>query len=345
MQKSNSKKQGVKRKVKKTVRVKEDRELVAIKREHHSELALRKHFVEAIMYPDLTGPIRIPRSGGSDRTVLGIDHSYLTMGSTSFFHLSMMGLNRTHARVFYTAASDTSNFTLTSNDVPGTTFPNDSSIDEVNLTSASMVITYTGAPFSAYGYVIVGLVPSVGAINIATSTPNTLAYYPGSLRIPVASIINNPIRIPLTKLSPTAFQFLRPADNLVDSMIPFCVSSLMDSNFVITCDITRNWECLSTVASSLAIPYDVASSSHSADCRAYEDAATEVGKMNSPETSYFSGMKTVGMRTIQALGESLPDMVGGFAKANAPMIGGFLLNGALRSVSNSGRQLHRMRIG
>lgn len=241
--------------------------------------------------PDIFGPFRQPRMGASARTGLGFDQSEVTITgdattnkvqgfilSTVFGGASLSGLSFALANELTLLSTGTG----VGIDVQ---FPNVAQLADVNLTAASIVAYYTGNPLTVQGELIFGTsVPPAPTANY-----HSLYLMPGTVRIPVAQIIEKPMRVCLRKLSPIADEFVATNAGNADCDVPWVFSSGLPTGGTLKFLVTRTWEYRSTTVSADVIPYERVGNSHSEAVASYQDARADVAELNSTLTEALPG--------------------------------------------------------
>jgi len=261
----------------------------------------RSFYRAALLAPDVFGPFRQPRAGGSDRTGLGYDQTYLSLTGTATpanYQLAQAG-SKFNGGVDYTAtplATTGTAIGALTDFVPNTQFPATNQVADVNLVACSLVAYYTGNPLNVQGEIILG-----SCIPIATnSNYATLFYYPGTLHFPVANIINKPMRVSMRKLSPVADEFVAISVGNADVDLPFIGVTGLPSGGTVVIIMTRCWEYRSTTVSGNVIPYEKVGPGHSSDFAAFIDAKADLAEKTSTLTEAFpdEGASTAFLETL-----------------------------------------------
>lgn len=236
-------------------------------------------FLVAARYPDLVGPCRIPRFGGADRTGLAMDRAriVLTGNATNVVQGVQLGTG------YYNAVC-AQTFSTTGNGIgigagngvaPGSAFPASSSIADINQTAGCLVISYTGSPLNATGEVIIGCCIPL----LTTATYNSLYFYPGTLKFSTADLVNNPQRVCMRRLSPSALEFIPLSTNQADLDLPFIFSSGLNTGGTINIEVARAFEYRSTTADGSVIPYEKSGESFTFDSNAFQDANAQLAEI------------------------------------------------------------------
>jgi hypothetical protein len=298
-----------------------DRELLAIKRLHRTEDILRSKFRDSILYPDLAGPFRAPRPGGSERTGLGTSLCHYIFGSLSSFQMCRLNPSYLVALNTYTAASPAAPWVASTDVNSVSVFPAINQIDDWNLTSGCLIVSYIGSPLNAKGELIFGSTPYS---SLTTASFDSLTYYPGSVRVPISSLLENPIRIPLTKLSQEAYGFVATGTSNGDLNLPFVALSPVSESSSIVLQVVKHCEYRSTVVTGLVVPYALQSESYSADVSAYSDAAADVGSTPNASSLFESYSEPIG----RMMNSMVPSILNG-----AQVIGNAAIQGASHYVA------------
>jgi hypothetical protein len=160
-------------------------------------------------------------------------------------------------------------------------FPPAANIADLDFVSGSIYLYYTGAPLYAQGEVLIGC-----TIPIATTaTYAGMFFYPGVVKMPLAELINNPIRISARKISPTADEFVPLANGTADLDLPFIMTTGMVTGGTFVAIISRCWEYRSTTAPASVVPYERVGESHMQDISAYQNSRADIAHMSTPITS------------------------------------------------------------
>jgi len=270
------------------------------------------YLMGAQLAPDLYGPVRIPRSG-STRTGLGFDETFDTItGSATNLVQGVQASSQ-----FLTSGMNSWNAVNTTTAIGGPTgvaiatqFPASSQLADVNLVGCSLTAYYIGNPLNVAGEVILG-----SCIPISNSATYASLYtYPGTIRIPLAQLIAEPLRVSFRKLSPISDEFVAPAIGNSDVDMPFLFTSGQTTGGALQVIVTRSWEYRSTTGAGSVIPYERVGSSFSTDIAAIEDARAMIAQMPSPITVAVSAETQQGLTSMLGLG-GLGSVLGGSALA------------------------------
>jgi len=283
-------------------------------------------FVHAMQAPDLIGPFRQPRFGGSDRTGLAYDHTIvdITGSGTNLVQGVQGGGVYAAPGSQWAVAGETTAIGSGTALTPSSQFPNQTQIADIDLVSECITAEYLGNPLNVAGEVIFGsIIPLT-----TTATYGSLYVYPGIVAMPIARLINEPIRVSFRKLSDAADEFTPLATGTSDCDLPMVFTSGLPSGQKIRLNIYRAWEYRSTTAATNVIPYERVGQNFSSDTMAYQDARAFVAEMPAPVTP--------------ALGETegFLDMLGfpqGFAN-DAYSVGSKLLRDAAFAAARGGVQ-------
>jgi hypothetical protein len=266
--------------------------------------ALRSLYRINMMRPDLTGPFRQPRFGGSDRTGLTMDITegqVVYSATNAVTGLQASSLYTGIAGYNYGTTSVVTNIGTGATIAPATQFPQPSQIADCNMTGCTIICYYIGNPLTVAGEVIVGCTIPV----LSTATYNSLYAYPGTLKFPTAKLIESPIAISFRKLSPASDEFQVVNSTMADVDLPFIFAASLPTGGAINCVIYRTYEYRSTTAAGSVVPYERVGDSHSMNVMAYQDARADVADLPSPVSaadnySTIGGWMNVG--SLQILG-------------------------------------------
>lgn len=258
-------------------------------------------FLNGLMFPDITGPIRVPRNGASTRTGLGMSSCFWLGGSTTAVTAIQGTAEWNQSAWIASATSVSTGFGATSNQGPGSAFPATTNIVDLNLVAQSFVISYTGAPLNVTGEILVGVAPRQS--DLTNVTFNGMSFYPGFLRIPLSSLIDNPIRISGRKISPAADEFLPTSSPMVDVEVPWVIIGPTAAANVVTIKMVATWEYRSTLTSGNVVPYEKTTTSFASDVAALQDAASIISEQPSlvtnAEDGYFMSLaKKIGIGMV-----------------------------------------------
>jgi len=271
-------------------------------RRSNSATLERKYFVSRLLAPSIFGPFRQPRVGASSRTGLAID---LTDGSLVGSATNLVqGLqavptftNNGSANLFAIATEATALGTPTTIN-PGSQYPLSAQIADINMTACDIVVYYIGAPLNVTGEVIMGQ-----CIPVATTASySSLYFYPGTIKFPVADLIQNPKRISMRKLSPVADEFIPTTSANADVDLPFVFASGLPTGGTIKYLITRTYEYRSTTIAGSIVPYEKVGPEYSSDLAAFQDAKADVGGMDSTLTDAIPEGVSSSLGTLVGLG-------------------------------------------
>lgn len=276
-------------------------------------------FYNAMLYPDLVGPIRIPRVGGSCRTGLGMDRTRMNVGpssATACAGLVYMGhytISGGGPAIQLSAVTVDTPLTAGAGTVPGTQFPASTNITDINMTAGCMILNYFGTPLNAQGEIIIGTLPQ-GVAPSSTWTNVTytsLAFVPGVMRIPVSSLVTQPLRIAMKKVSPVADAFHATTGTIDDFEHPFFLITGAPSTVSISVDIFRNWEYRTAIVQANVVPYERTGPSFVSDSNAYVNALAEISELPQTVTEGYS-------QYVREIAESAIGQIPGIIRNLAP---------------------------
>jgi len=265
-------------------------------------------FKASLMAPDIYGPVRIPRRGAT-RTGLGYDATDVsftgTATATNVF-VVQADSKYTNASFKYGALLDPATaFGAGTAVAASAQFPATAQMADANVVAISIVAYYIGNPLNVQGECLIGCTLPVAA----TATYAGMYYYPGVTKIPVAQLINHPLRISARKLSPVSDEFVPTNTAAADIDLPFMAFTGLPNGGTIQILITRTWEYRSTTVVGSVVPYERVGDSHTVDLNAYQDACADIAQLSSPLTEALP----------EGTSESLSGMLG---MGRAAMLGG-----------------------
>jgi len=254
------------------------------------KISLQDNFSLALTRPDITGPVRIPREGGSSRTVLGMDKSFFQFGSITGYALVTMNpgytdLGSSHICEGWSGASASANWVAGTAINIGSQFPISASLVDVNLVAANLVVDYIGAPLNVTGEILIGSIPS--NTDPSTSSFNTLSFYPGVVRMPLADLLTQGSKsVFATKMSPAAYSFVKPNVDNTDLMMPFIALSIVAAANAVSVTATRTFECRSAITSSGTL-YEKSAESFTSDLNQFQDVVSNLAELTHPITDGY----------------------------------------------------------
>jgi len=250
-----------------------------------NDTKLGRYFLAGTVAPDIMGPIRIPRFGASQRTGLGMDRTTFYLGSTTVYNAFSPVTTFNQANVsgtYQSAANATTLFSTPANVNIGQQFPTIASIADVNITGISILLSYVGAPLNCTGEIVMGQFPSSAGLD--TSSFSSLSYYPGTVRVPLSTLLNEPLRVYGQKMSPSANDFIAVDAECDDYSLPFFAITPLATANSLCVQVTRTFEYRAQLATTAQVPYVSATGSHSKDLSVFEDAMAELAQAAVPVT-------------------------------------------------------------
>lgn len=294
----------------------------------NNSLGATPGFQRYIMAPDIYGPFRQPRAGGASKTGLAYDQTLLTITGdqvTNTVQGILLGTPFNQCAYTYTAANVTSAFSSATTKTAQVQTPSQAFMDDVNMVAASMVVEYLGSPLNAIGELTIGNVAADIDPMGANATYSGLYFYPGFIHVPIASLIDRPLRVWARKCGPAADQFINPQSiALPDIDLPFVATSGQLTGSVLNVTVTRAFEFRSSTTSGDIYPYETQSSSFSKDFDAFTDARVAASKADP-----------------SAVSAAMPDYVNEFASTvmgDSPLSQIVLGAGASALVGHMGRR-------
>lgn len=278
------------------------------------------YFIEAMMYPDLVGPVRFPLAGCVDKTVLACDRLRFDIVGNSTNVCQVIGVTTNVSSAIsarnYVSTTLGGNWTTGANQGPGLQFPPIAAWQDARLTSCSVVGYYSGTALNATGEVLIGTLPendALGYPDFSTTSYQTMYYMPEMIHCPVAQTINEPVRAAGFHQSPASWEFVSVNSTVPDMNLPFIAVYGLTNGTSFTVEITRCWEIRSALAAPNAIPYESSSEGRSADEAAFTNAsdfishlATTVSEavpniLNGAVGLAFEAIPTIARSTSRAL--------------------------------------------
>jgi hypothetical protein len=236
-------------------------------------------FKNYIMAPDIFGPFRQPRAGGCVRTGLAYDQTLTTItgSSTNTVQAVQQATQYNISAFSFTAANTTTGFSSITNVSPGVQTPNISFVDDINMTAASIIVEYLGSPLNAVGELSIGNIAVDNDALASNATYNGLYFYPGMIHVPIASLIDKPLRVWLQKAGPAADQFINPVNTgLPDVNVCFVATSGQLASSTLNVIITRSFEFRSSTTSGDIYPYEQQSTSFSKEFDQFTDTRMSI---------------------------------------------------------------------
>lgn len=296
----------------------------ALKSGQSRKISETEFFFHAMQAPDLIGPFRQPRFGGSDRTGLAYDHTVLDITGDATLTVKGCQAGGTYLvpGTSWGVAAESTAIGAGASLVAQAQFPSSSQIADLDLVSSCITAEYLGNPLNVAGEVIFGAVIPVST----TATYGSLYLYPGVVAMPIARLTSEPIRVSFRKLSDAADEFTPVAQGTSDCDNPLVFTSGLPAGQKVRLNIYRAWEYRSTTNSASVVPYERVGQNFSSDTMAYQDARALVAQLPAPVSP--------------ALGETegFLDMLGfpqGFAD-NAYAVGSKLLRDSAFAAARGG---------
>jgi hypothetical protein len=230
--------------------------------------------------PDVFGPIRLPRAGGAGaKTGLGMIRSQaqITGSATNTIQgiIGVPSFNVGYIGSTLTATTATTALTVSNTITYGEQFPSASQVDDVTCNALSLVVSYLGSPLNAQGEIIFGTV-AVDNTFASTATYSGLYFYPGFLKLPVAKLIETPIRVFMTKASYDATSFLSPTSLQPDCNRPLIITSGLPTGGTVNVEITGTFEYRSSVTAGNVVPYEMSGTSFSKEVDQLQDTVSNL---------------------------------------------------------------------
>lgn len=256
-------------------------------------------FVQAILYPDITGPIQFPTFGASDRSILGMDHSSGSLLGDSTYTVQAFMCERLYATVGYSyrATGSTTNLILDTSLPPGIQFPTTAQTEELVLTSGCLILQYTGPDDCDSGEILIGNYMSDVGFGSNQFSFNTLYYQPGWVTLSVQELKKKGcIRVPFLHQSADSWDMQPPTAQFKGLSLPVIVTrnlvpAVPSTSTVqgrigasLTIEVYRNYECHSSLSTS-ALPYEHGDRSFSSDLAAFQNALADLTEVPLPFTT------------------------------------------------------------
>jgi hypothetical protein len=237
----------------------------------------------ALMAPDLFGPVRVPRYGNSDRTVLCEKKLRTAFGYSATNAVQGIVLKTSYSGAIaarFEAVNNNTNSVGIAGVNADITYPPAANLTDVSLVSACMTIIYTGKPLDAQGEVtLVTLPDNAGTVNETGLRLSTLGYLPNAVIVPVSSLLDKPMRVSLLHQSPSSWDFNAIAQEVVDVATPVLAVNGLASGTNVTVEITCCYEGRSAFSASNAIPFEGMSESKAQDLSIFEDVVANMGEL------------------------------------------------------------------
>jgi len=238
------------------------------------------HLTEYLTAPDIFGPCRIPRAGGASRTILGETRTIAVItGSATLVQgfIAIPQYNTDHQNL--SSLLQSSVLTVSGGIAPTLQFPINTSLDDVSIVAQCMTISTVSPITSVGGELLIGTV-SIDNSAIALASYNSLAFYPGFLRVPLATTVSQPLRVWMTKNSPDSDAFYGPGANIPDIMHPVLLTSNLPVGLTCTVEITTTYECHASVATTNAVPYEASIDGLSQDLALFTNTVDALNHMS-----------------------------------------------------------------
>lgn len=256
-----------------------------VKSQGNSSDKLVRGFMQAIAYPDIIGPIKIPSSGGAETSFTGMDHSVFELKNTNSAQVCYAWMSHFYDSTSYYALSQAVATTVDTMGAaiiavtPGIKFPSVAQTTQWNLTTACFTIEYIGAPLNASGEIIFGLFPVTTGLGFNAPTwavnYNKLYYSSGTRVMPISSLMKEgTVRVSLVHAGPKSLDFVKTDESCDDLMLPFIAATGLDPNGVIKVNVYRNFECKSPLSVN-NIPYETQGPNLHVDLDAFQDAMSQ----------------------------------------------------------------------
>jgi hypothetical protein len=242
----------------------------------------RRHFFNALMYPDIVGPIRIPRCGYAAKTGLSGAKGLTLIGFTSVHQMVVWSNSSPQdnlAMETWTSTGPNNPWSLGAPVSNSISFPVASNQATYNWTGGCLVASYVGAPLNCTGEVVFGTIPYIASRDLTSSSPATLSLYPGTVRMPLADIIGKPLRVSARKISPEADNFKDTTSYVQDWEVPFIFVTNTTSANTVRIFSTKNGEYTSSTNQDYVVPFESHSNSAQIDAGALMDASNDMGKL------------------------------------------------------------------
>jgi hypothetical protein len=258
--------------------------------------------IAAQMYPELVGPVKLPIVGSNIRSTLGMDRARTQqIGSTTNVvqacTLSSLMMGSSVGSVYGTTTENAVMGSATGV-APGVQFPGSTSVADGRMTSGCITVSYTGNVLNCGGEVILGVYPSNQSFS--GTTYSQLAFLPGTIRLPIASLVETPLRVSMRHGSPVAWDLIPYNSNVTDIDQPFIASSGLPNGQALQIEITRNFEIRSVVGVN-EIPYASSSMGRASDDAAFTNAFDYLSKLPNLVSSVRPDSSTVAGRIVDRM--------------------------------------------
>lgn len=237
------------------------------------------YFEDHLLYPDILGPCRQPRFGSSARTGLAMNRAKHTIIGSTTNLVQGIQFSPTYGTIArsYIVTDNTTNLGAGSSVAPVVAWPPAVNIADMNLVASSMVISYIGNPLNVAGELLIG--SSIAWST--TATYDTLYYYPNYIKVPIAELINKPLRVVGRKLSEAANEFQTTSVGIPDYECPGILTLGLPLNQQIVVEVTGCWEYRPTTASGV-IPFDKTVSNSLETLNLFQQATSRIADMTAP---------------------------------------------------------------
>jgi hypothetical protein len=245
----------------------------------------------ALMAPDLIGPVRVPRYGNSDRTVLGLKKLRTAFACTTGQAVQGLVLKLAYGGNIcerFQAVDASTVTTAIAGIAPDVLYPPSTNITDSSMVAACITLEYTGKPIDAQGEVLLCTVPdNAGDVSAAGNKYSTLQYLPNAVVVPVSSLIDNPLRVSLLHQSPSSWDFTAINETVKDVAVPLVAVNGAAIGATFVAELTLTFECRSAISSGNVIPYEAVTGSKAADLSMFENVVSDMGELYNQVSEYI----------------------------------------------------------
>jgi len=294
------------------------------------ENRLIRYYESVLLYPDLAGPRLLPGANTSGRYVPGMDRTRIVLSgpaSNAFNNQAVLMrntplANTSSAYQYAGVPTDGDAFGAGTAVNTGVKFPASNQILDAGINGACMIVSYTGSTLNCTGEILMGTVPDNGQITsdiLNGATTTQLAFYPEVIRMPLASLIDKPLRIAMRHASPSAWALNGSGTPYVDVELPFIVVSQMSTGCSVAIDLVRNFRCRSAVGGS-EVPFSYGEEGARVHDAAFEEACSLISQRPNTVTELVPGGQG------ESFFESMMPSKGVFASVGGTLLSGYLSN-------------------
>jgi len=301
-----------------------------------NNIPLETAFADAMLYPDLIGPCRLPVVGSDARASIAMERGrYAFTGSGTDIIKGVRLTSTVYGTSIAAAYSATGSAVGLSAGVaiaPSVSFPPQATVADGRLIAASLIISYTGNLLNCSGEVLLGCTPD--STSFTGTNYDSISFLPGVIRIPMVQIAKCPLRVALRHSAPQSWDFIVPAANVADVELPFVLTATLAAGQSVTVEIVKTYEVRSNIASSNQIPYSSSGAGRASDDAAMTNALDRLAKRVNMVTELLPSVRE---GLVGAMVEGLYESGMNVLKSSAESAGMMLVDHALSAAQSHAR--------